>query len=491
MGISPILSIPLFFCFLSPCFSFSLADPPSKTTSHTLTQHNFKSAIASGHWLVEYYYTPPCSGHCDSFARAWEKFVDQSEFVDALKFAQVDCVLNRDLCEANRIIASSNSPQLILYRDGVERVVSGLLLDEVAFTQSLQYLVEIPTLSSSAPTRDPSTEITLLTPENFTSLTRGPDPMFVNFCVPGSDECKRLSPIWKALGTIMQGAVPAVDIAEVDCGSHLKFCQTQIGAGPTRYPKLMIYYPQRYRPLRYGGPRTLDQLAAFAQKGFIQAPLLPASKSHLSGTTAPPRYLEAIEITHETYQRVMEAPILVVASVGTALGSDIMSGVASSVKRTALAWARRTHGTGLAGGRAVQFAWQNASMLADRDPQHEHDVRVVIVDHEANKSYFTEESGAPIRLQTASILSTLQTTFPPPPPEGARKASAVEQRVTRVFVYITDHPLRILSWLAVIIGFVCVAVCRLIGEEPERFGGYVENRVGEVGGVTTCSECVV
>ncbi|KAJ7722973.1 hypothetical protein B0H16DRAFT_1334440 [Mycena metata] len=381
MGLSRIFSIPLFFCLLSPCFSLSSSDHPSKTISRTLTQHNFKSTVTSGQWLVQYYYAPPCSGHCDGLARAWEKFVGESQFVDSVKFAQVDCVLNRALCDANRIVASSNGSQLILYGDGVERVVSGPLLDEVAFTQFLQYLVKIPPFSQTAPTQNPSIEITVLTPENFAASTRGPERIFVNFCLPWFDECKRLSPTWKALARVMQGAVPAVHIAEIDCGSHLEFCQTQIGAGPTHYPTLMMYLPQRHRPLRYRGPRALDQLAGFVQ--LIHAPLvLPPRISHPSGTAAPPRHLEAMEITHETYQRVMEAPILVVASVGTALGSDVMSGVAASVRRTALAWARRTHGTGLAGGRAVQFAWQNASMLTDRDPQHDHDVRVAIVDRE-------------------------------------------------------------------------------------------------------------
>lgn len=47
------------------------------------------------------------------------------------------------------------------------------------------------------------------------------------------------------------------------------------------------------------------------------------------------------------------------------------------------------------------------------------------------------------------------------------------QYATAAFVYVTDSPLKMLYLLGMLLAFICVTICRYVGEEPERFAhGY-------------------
>ncbi|KAJ7171825.1 protein disulfide isomerase [Mycena crocata] len=249
--------------------SFALASAalPAQTASTLkppLTPDNFKSTIAKGVWFVEHF-SPYC-GHCRAFAPTWEKLVEHSESSAGVQLAQVDCSVNGDLCDTNGI---KGYPQMNLYRDGefVEKYKGNRDFDLIV--EYLAKNVLTPKAPATPPTvaptvlLNPSGEVTPLNPANFhTTVDQG--PLFVKFYAPWCGHCKKLAPIWKQLAKIMQGKV---NIAEVNCEDHEKFCKSQdVGGYPT-----LVYYPPGGAKSEYTSGRKLEQLKSFVEKASASA----------------------------------------------------------------------------------------------------------------------------------------------------------------------------------------------------------------------------
>ncbi|KAJ7210203.1 thioredoxin-like protein [Mycena haematopus] len=250
--------------------SFALASAalPAQTASlkPPLTPDNFQSTIAHGVWLVEFF-SPYC-GHCRKFMPTWEKLVEYSEKSSGVDLAQVDCSVNGDLCDANKV---KGYPQMNLYRDGefVEKYKGDRDFDLLT-----KYLTKQapkasppspppPPPAAPAPVLNPHGEVTVLTPDNFQShVDQG--AAFIKFYAPWCGHCKKLAPIWKQLAKIMQSKIT---IAEMNCDAHEKFCKSQ---GVTGYPTLM-YYPPGGEKSEYNSGRKLEQLKSFAEKASASA----------------------------------------------------------------------------------------------------------------------------------------------------------------------------------------------------------------------------
>lgn len=81
---------------------------------------------------------------------------------------------------------------------------------------------------------------------------------FVKFLAPWCAHCKRLAPIWDALGTKTHG-IDKLRIAKVDCGQFETLCNEHKVDG---YPTLVLYKDGKL-VTEYEGERTLDEMYNF------------------------------------------------------------------------------------------------------------------------------------------------------------------------------------------------------------------------------------
>ncbi|KAJ7221871.1 thioredoxin-like protein [Mycena haematopus] len=475
--------------------SFALASAalPAQTASlkPPLTPDNFQSTIAHGVWLVEFF-SPYC-GHCRKFMPTcmfhvlsqlvWEKLVEYSEKSSGVDLAQVDCSVNGDLCDANKV---KGYPQMNLYRDGefVEKYKGDRDFDLLT-----KYLTKQapkasppspppPPPAAPAPVLNPHGEVTVLTPDNFQShVDQG--AAFIKFYAPWCGHCKKLAPIWKQLAKIMQSKIT---IAEMNCDAHEKFCKSQKS--------------------EYNSGRKLEQLKSFAEKASASATqpiqpeevdayvtenpviyllLHPADNTHLidhDPHTASAMYIggatldatdtdfskwlmanrlpTSLELMQDTFQSVMNAPhapLVVIAAVG----SDTREKVAERFRDIALKWRVHTGGTGIVAGRSVVFTWMDVerweswmkSMYGLRKARGSdvEDVGVIIADHQVLKYYDAEPSGVPIKLTSRSLFPALEGaadgTVPPKNSENyvERMARYLNAKVTAVEMYALANPL--------------------------------------------------
>jgi hypothetical protein len=102
---------------------------------------------------------------------------------------------------------------------------------------------------------NPNGEITVLSPQNFTT-TLAHGPTFVSFYLQYCNDCPLA--VWRELTMATQHSMT---IAKVYCGGddNLGFCGVHsipVGAG---HEPLLIYYLSKGAPVKYTGPRKLGQ----------------------------------------------------------------------------------------------------------------------------------------------------------------------------------------------------------------------------------------
>ncbi|KZV85006.1 thioredoxin-like protein, partial [Exidia glandulosa HHB12029] len=87
--------------------------PPAPPIGQQLTLGDFNSTIEHDFWFVEFY-SPSCP-HCKKFAPTWKEFTESQKDVPKLHFAQVNCLAQGDLCNAQGV---KGYPELNFFRDG-------------------------------------------------------------------------------------------------------------------------------------------------------------------------------------------------------------------------------------------------------------------------------------------------------------------------------------------------------------------------------------
>ncbi|KAJ7185315.1 hypothetical protein C8R46DRAFT_981868 [Mycena filopes] len=433
---------------LFTCFTLATAtsSPQATSLADPLTEVDFNSTLATGVWFVQF--ASPYCGHCRAFAPKWKELV-LSEPVAGVQFARVDCSVSGALCDANRV---TGYPQLNLYREGqfADKYKGSRDLDLLA--EYLAKHIEHPTPpvvepidSRPSPAAEPPhTAHSLLVdldPATFPAAIKA-GPILVNFCTSRSDRAS----IWTKLASAMKGRVT---VARVRCDADSRttlFCSE---LGVKKLPTVMRYTPQEDGSVditTYSGRQTLGDLKAFAGPGNSDAaPPHTRPEQHRCSADREP-----MELTKDTLACARTAaPLLVVAFAGT---QDDLAGTAVRVRAIAAQWEARAQGQGT--GRAVQFAWAGPSLGGRNDPY------VLVIDHESKRSI-----GIP---DFTTIFSVLED-YAYPADLLERPVSTIERYASAAFVYVTDHPLRMLYLLAMLLTFVCIAVCRYVGDEPERF----------------------
>ncbi|KAJ7204685.1 hypothetical protein GGX14DRAFT_645879 [Mycena pura] len=196
----------------------------------------------------------------------------------------------------------------------------------------------------------------------------------------------------------------------------------------------------------------------------------------------PPTSMELMQDTFQTVMNAPHKPLVVIA----AAGKETHDKVAERFHDIALRWRVHTAGTGLYAGRSVVFAWMDAdkwekwmkSMYGLRKGGKDvEDVGVVIADHHALQYYDTDQSGAPIKLTSASIFSALEGgKITPKNSENfvERLARYLNEKVTTIEAYVMNHPLFTVFMLGLTVVVAYLGLRRCLGDNPmhDREHGY-------------------
>jgi len=100
-----------------------------------LTKETFRKEIDKDFTFVDFF-APWCS-HCVKLAPTWNKLADAMKYNTKIKIAQVDCTVDPELCQAQKI---NGYPTLNLYKDGY-------LVEQYTQARSLSNLVSFVQLS--------------------------------------------------------------------------------------------------------------------------------------------------------------------------------------------------------------------------------------------------------------------------------------------------------------------------------------------------------
>ncbi|RPD62164.1 thioredoxin-domain-containing protein [Lentinus tigrinus ALCF2SS1-7] len=259
--------------------STALPVESSETELLVLTPDDFDSTIANGVWFIEHF-SPYCR-HCRDFAPTWTQLVEETEKKadPGIRLAQVNCAVHGDLCRKNGV---EGYPQMNLYRDGK-------YLETFRQSRDVDILTKYITAHAeprNPPAPEPPAEeppaaasdddelldeivhreaanpngVVMSLDENNFQQTVDKGHVFVKFFAPWCGHCKKLAPIWKQLGSVMQNKL---NIAEVDCEAHSALCKKE---GITGYPMLHYYGGKGAGQTEYTGGRKIEQLQAFAEK---------------------------------------------------------------------------------------------------------------------------------------------------------------------------------------------------------------------------------
>ncbi|XP_018569443.1 dnaJ homolog subfamily C member 10-like [Anoplophora glabripennis] len=174
-------------------------------------------------WAVDFY--APWCGPCQKLAPEWRKFAKEVTQFPEVKIAQVDCVANAELCNAQNI---RSYPTIRLYPLGSRGLTSVAIYtgnrDSVSLKRWL--LSFLPTSIESFTAEDFRQNI--LTKNYFL-------PWLVDFYAPWCGHCTHFEPEFRVVAQRLEGRVRT---AKIDCEAERVFCGRQ---GITGYPTLRLY----------------------------------------------------------------------------------------------------------------------------------------------------------------------------------------------------------------------------------------------------------
>ncbi|PVF99148.1 thioredoxin-domain-containing protein [Serendipita vermifera] len=257
-----------------------------------LTANTFDQSIKKDTWFVEFF--SPWCGHCKAFKPTWEKLVASRDDAPRLNLAQVDCVANGDLCNAEGV---KYYPFLRLYQNTADGKQTQQVYDESRTLENLEAFLDkhVPKAKPAPPSHEEHEEqddahheqqakaheddeehtqqyhssaenkpkynldgrVLALTKDTFQNKVAS-EPTFVKFFAPWCGHCQKLAPKWEELALTLKGIV---NVAEVNCDQFGSVCSN---VGIEGYPTLVFYL--NGKKIDYTGSKTLPAMETFVRK---------------------------------------------------------------------------------------------------------------------------------------------------------------------------------------------------------------------------------
>lgn len=187
-------------------------------------------------WVVDFF--APWCGPCQKLGPQWRQLAKQVSAVSEIKVAQVDCVANSDLCDAQNV---RSYPTIRLYPLGSKG------LNSVAIYNGARDAVSIKRwLLSFLPTSVESFSASDLKEQVLTK--RYMLPWIIDFYAPWCGHCVHFEPDFRTIAQRLEGKVRS---AKLDCEKERVFCGQVLGI--TGYPTVRLYLsPSEFYPVQIG-----------------------------------------------------------------------------------------------------------------------------------------------------------------------------------------------------------------------------------------------
>ncbi|KAF9127382.1 hypothetical protein BGW39_005919 [Mortierella sp. 14UC] len=230
--------------------------------SKSLNGADFAANVASGTTFVKFY-SPQCP-HCINLAPTWEKLaVNHQDWANTkdFKFAEVDCLLEGDVCDDNDV---QSYPNMQLFHQGksVYLYQGGRSIEDLTdfvTTKAQEYNVKASSNGNKQSNMNSLGQVIVLDNKNYESSLKNGEPWLVEYYAPWCGHCKALAPIYEELAKELKGKV---NVAKVDCPANEAVCRSQKVRG---YPTIKLH--QSGQASEFNGQRQLANMAAFAVGG--------------------------------------------------------------------------------------------------------------------------------------------------------------------------------------------------------------------------------
>ncbi|CAH1105266.1 unnamed protein product [Psylliodes chrysocephalus] len=191
-------------------------------------------------WIVDFF--APWCGPCQKLGPQWRQLAKQVSSLSEVKVAQVDCVVNSDLCESQNI---RNYPTIRLYPLGSRGLNSIAIYNGKRDTLSLKRWV-ISFLPS------PVEHFSAKELEKQVLTRKYILPWIVDFYAPWCGHCIHFEPDFRTLALRLEGKVRS---AKVDCEEDRVSCGR---LGIREYPTLRLYLaPDSFFPIEVEDPAQM------------------------------------------------------------------------------------------------------------------------------------------------------------------------------------------------------------------------------------------
>ncbi|KAG0219910.1 thioredoxin-like protein [Mortierella sp. GBAus27b] len=239
----------------------SLQSVEASKASKRLTSSDFSASVADGATFIKFY-SPECQ-FSQKLAPTWEQLVEEHKdwhTTRGFKFAEVDCVAQNDLCEANEVVSY---PSIRLFYKGQQvakytKQRSIEVLREYVASMSAEY-INVPSNADQSNVGEVKInalgKVVALDQESYERRTRF-GPWLVEYYAPWCGHCKALAPIYDELAVVLKDKV---NVGKVDCTQNEDICRQEQIRG---YPTIKLH--QHGQSVEYRKQRSLESMSEFA-----------------------------------------------------------------------------------------------------------------------------------------------------------------------------------------------------------------------------------
>ncbi|KAJ3544178.1 hypothetical protein NMY22_g2872 [Coprinellus aureogranulatus] len=405
---------------------------------------SFQQTLERGPTFVKFF--APWCGHCKKLAPTWSVLARQMQ--GQVQVAAVNCDDEAALCAANKI---QGYPTLVYFANGAQsEYKGGRKIDQLkAFATKASEDAVRPLKDDAELAEHLKTE-----PVVYLLLHSATDPRIIETVKEAAAPLLGSPVVYSTSSKALRSDY------NVPQGIHWALLAFKDGDASTVVSAM------------YGGPA--------------------ATPDHIKQWLTTHRLPGVVELNQDTFQEVMNAkhnPLVVIAASNEVMSKKIEERVRDIGKK----WRARTGGSGEVNGREVIFAWMDTQrwkdwmksmygVKMDEDEEDLDDAKVVVTDHKHLIYWNKDRAGSDLKLTSSGQLFAAVEDIAVGKIKYLNSENIVERlarylnsKMTGLETYITEYPLRFVSWLVAGMLIVFFLIFKLIGNDASKIerGEYV------------------